>query len=103
VILNNGESYEVANIWRDPVVDIAILQLHTDATQDFTVAQFIDFATPVTIGQFVVAIGNALAEYQNSVTFGILSAKNRKLHSYDADSLYIGLYQTDTSINPGNS
>jgi serine protease Do len=57
------------------------------------------------IGQRVVAIGNALAEYQNSVTTGIISAKGREIQagtSTGAESL-VNLLQTDAAINPGNS
>jgi len=95
--------FEVVNIRRDPVIDIAILQIAVDNSEQLQVAKFIEFDQEVKIGQFVLAIGNALAEYQNSVTLGILSAKNRILESDGQDSLYIWLYQTDTSINPGNS
>ena len=95
--------FEVVNIRRDPVIDIAILQIVVDNNESLQAAKFIEFDQEVKIGQFVIAVGNALAEYQNSVTLGILSAKNRMLDSNWQESLYIGLYQTDTSINPGNS
>jgi S1-C subfamily serine protease len=54
------------------------------------------------IGEFVIAIWNALAEYSNTVTLWILSAKWRHLDDNNG-SLYIGLYQTDAAINPWNS
>ncbi len=105
VVLNDGRTYQVQNIWRDPLIDLAVISLAVDEQENvqFDPATFIDFNQDVMIGQFVLAIGNALAEYHNSVTLGILSAKNRMLDTYSADSIYVGLYQTDTSINPGNS
>jgi S1-C subfamily serine protease len=66
------------------------------------VAQFIPFDQQPAIGQFVLAIGNALNEYPNSVTFGILSAKNRTFN-INKTNIYAGLYQTDASLSPGNS
>lgn len=58
------------------------------------------------VGEQVVAIGNALG-YGQSVTTGIVSAKNRKLNSDgsegDEDSDAVNLIQTDAAINPGNS
>jgi S1-C subfamily serine protease len=65
-------------------------------------ANLVDFSTDINIWQFVIAIWNALAEYQDSVTFGILSAKWRYLEDTQ-DSIYIWLYQTDAAINPWNS
>ena len=58
------------------------------------------------VGEQVGAIGNALG-YGQSVTTGIVSAKNRKLNSDgsegDEDSDAVNLIQTDAAINPGNS
>lgn len=58
------------------------------------------------VGEQVVAIGNALG-YGQSVTTGIVSAKNRKLNSDGSeeseDSDAVNLIQTDAAINPGNS
>jgi serine protease Do len=59
------------------------------------------------VGQYVIAIGNALGEYSNSVTTGVISAKQRSIqagseNSQSQESLS-GLIQTDAAINPGNS
>ena len=58
------------------------------------------------VGEQVVAIGNALG-YGQSVTTGIVSAKNRKMNDQgieqDEDSDATNLIQTDAAINPGNS
>jgi len=104
VILQDGKIYPVKNIWIDAVLDIAILALDIDAVfvENISVAHFISRDKPLSVGQFVFAIGNALTQWQNTVTFGILSAKNRELRML-WDNLYIGLLQTDTAINPGNS
>lgn len=106
IVTINGDTLQVKNIRRDPVLDIAVLQV-TNATwqlpTDLQPATFVSYKSPVKIGQFTIAIGNALSEFDNSATFGIISAKNRSLNWLDPKTAYIGLYQTDTPINPGNS
>lgn len=105
VVDSEWETYNVQKIRRDPVLDIAILQI-VDKDQktptELTPASFVSFQSPIRVWQFVIAIGNALSEYANSATFGIISAKNRTLTDQNTGS-YIGFYQTDSSINPGNS
>lgn len=106
VVTNTSETYSVKSIRRDPLLDIAILKIVTSKNEvpnDLQPAQFISMKSSVHIGQFVIAIGNALAEYTNSATFGIISAKNRSLNTQWESSSYIWLYQTDTPFNPGNS
>lgn len=107
IVLNNGNVYQASRIWMDPMIDLAVLQIvdqQGNKPTDLMPASFVDFHNEVRIGQFALAIGNALAEYQNSVSLGIISAKNRRLSEEKIKgNRYIGLYQTDTSINPGNS
>ena len=59
------------------------------------------------VGQYVLAIGNALAEFENTVTLGIVSATGRSIvasdHSTGSAESLEGLIQTDAAINPGNS
>jgi serine protease Do len=57
------------------------------------------------VGQRVVAIGNALTEYDNTVTTGVISAKGRDLPalSIGFGQNLLNLLQTDAAINPGNS
>jgi serine protease Do len=59
----------------------------------------------MTVGQKVVAIGNALGQYQNTVTSGIVSASGRPLTASDGtrNEQLENLIQTDAAINPGNS
>ena len=96
----------VKKIWKDPMLDIAVLQVSDETGNlptDLQPAKFISYKSPVNIGQFTIAIGNALTEYANSATFGIISAKNRTLDDQGLSAEYIGLYQTDAPINAGNS
>ncbi|MEF2175160.1 MAG: trypsin-like peptidase domain-containing protein [Candidatus Absconditabacteria bacterium] len=106
VVTNNGDSYQVDKIRLDPVLDIAVLKIldsEGKTPNNLEVAQLNNINSKIRIGQFTIAIGNALAEYKDSATFGILSGKGRSLDQGNSSSNYIGLYQTDAPINPGNS
>lgn len=104
VITSDGELYEdVDVIGRDPLNDIAFLKVNADT--EFSPVSLGDSST-VKIGQQVVAIGNALGQYSNTVTSGIISGTNRPVTASDGtgstESL-TDLLQTDASINSGNS
>lgn len=103
VVDSNGELYEdVTIIGRDPLNDIAFLKI--DADKEFVAASLGNSAT-IRTGQQVVAIGNALGQYNNTVTSGIISGTGRPITAQSetgAESL-TDLIQTDASINPGNS
>ncbi len=105
VLLKNWDVLVVDKIRKDPVLDLAMLHvINQDSSLVYNLkpAKIIDFQSNIKIWQFVIAIGNALAQFDNSVTLGILSAKGRKLEG-GQNGLYMGLYQTDAAINPGNS
>jgi len=105
IITYNGKTYPVTKVWFDLVLDIAVLRIDDSSVTfswDIQEAQFISLWENVAIGQFAFAIGNVLTELQNTVTFGIVSAKNRELQM-QGENMYVGLLQTDTSINPWNS
>lgn len=71
------------------------------------VVKFISDLQNIEVGQMVVAIGNALAEFDNTVTAGVVSAKGRDITAGGGMGTNVerlkGLLQTDASINPGNS
>jgi len=104
VIDSTGEQYEkVTVIGRDPLNDVAFLKIESSTTfKPVTLGN----SSTLRIGQQVVAIGNALGQYSNTVTSGIISGNGRPVTA-DAgngqtESL-TDLIQTDASINPGNS
>lgn len=107
IVSAEGTTYEnVKIIGRDPLNDIAFLKI--DNVLDLPAAQLGD-SKSVRIGQKVVAIGNALGQYQNTVTSGIISGIGRSVVASsdgtatgDAESLS-DLIQTDAAINSGNS
>jgi len=105
VVDSNGELYEdVDVIGRDPLNDIAFLKIKSN--KEFTPATLGNSAT-IRTGQQVVAIGNALGQYSNSVTSGIISGTGRPITASSGDGgateSLTDLIQTDASINPGNS
>lgn len=105
VVDSAGNKYtNVTVIGSDPLNDIAFLKINANKT--FTAAELGNSST-VRIGQQVVAIGNALGQYSNTVTSGIISGTGRPVTagsegSNNTENL-TDLIQTDASINPGNS
>lgn len=105
VILADGKKYtDVTVIGRDPSNDIAFIKIN--GVNDLTPAQIGD-SDGVTPGQQVVAIGNALGLFRNSVTSGIISGTGRPIQAADEAGTGVeqleDLFQTDAAINPGNS
>ncbi len=85
-------------VGRDPLTDIAVLQVQAPALKAAVLAN----SDQVPIGSVAVAIGSPLGEFQNTVTVGVVSAKGRRI----AESQQVvleDLIQTDAAINPGNS
>jgi serine protease Do len=105
VTLNNGTTYNnVQVVARDPSDDLAFLKVNgVDNLQPASIGN----SDTVTVGQEVLAIGNALGQYQNSVTHGIISGIGRPVEasdeSGDSSESLENLLQTDAAINPGNS
>lgn len=88
----------------DPL-DVAFLKINDTKGKKLTVATLGD-SSKMKVGDTVVAIGNALGQFQNSVTSGILSGYGRSVQASDgggnAENLQ-NLFQTDAAINQGNS
>lgn len=105
VLLNDGTSYKVEVLARDPQLDIAILKITDPLESALTFVRFGD-SESLRLGETVIAIGNALAEFRNSVSVGVISGLSRSIvasdslgHSEQLDEVI----QTDAAINPGNS
>lgn len=105
VVTSDGTTYDnVQIIGRDPLNDLAILRV-TNA-KNFTAATLGD-SDSVKTGEKVIAIGNALGQFQNTVTSGIISGMGRPISAGDetgtSSEQLTDLFQTDAAINPGNS
>ncbi len=101
VLLSTGKQQTAQVIYRDPTNDIAIIKISGTYP-----AVSIGDSSSLQLGETVAAIGNALGEYNNSVSVGIISGLNRTITAQDeqgnAETLK-NIIQTDAAINPGNS
>ena len=110
VTLSNGVVLnDVSVIGRtsaNDTLDIAILKINNLKGQKLVAAQLGD-SNAVQVGDGVVAIGNALGQFQNTVTSGIISGYGRSIKASDSSGSSSenldGLLQTDAAINEGNS
>lgn len=103
VITKNDEEFEVERIYRDPVNDLAILQISGDVPPALELGD----SDELRVGQFAMAIGTALGEFRHTVTTGVVSGLGRGITAGDgwggfAEELD-NVIQTDVAINPGNS
>ncbi len=102
VFLNDGRNFDAKIVAQDPVQDLAVLKI--DATGLPTVD--LGDSDQLKVGQTVIAIGNALGQFQNTVTVGVVSAKERQINASGGNGTteaLENLLQTDAAINPGNS
>ncbi|MDP2918556.1 MAG: trypsin-like peptidase domain-containing protein [bacterium] len=102
VIANDGKNYPAKILARDPSNDFAVIKVEAENLAVATLGNSQDLQ----VGQNVIAIGNTLGEYQNTVTTGVVSAIGRSISAGDglmqSENLE-DVIQTDAAINPGNS
>ncbi|MEA3357074.1 MAG: trypsin-like peptidase domain-containing protein [Patescibacteria group bacterium] len=106
IVTSSGEEYEVDDISRDDVNDLAILKV--DLNGDEFDALTLGNSDELSVGQFVVAIGTPLGDFPGSVTSGIISGLGRSVTAtsggfWGTSRTYEDVIQTDAAINPGNS
>jgi serine protease Do len=102
VLTPDGKEHEVTSIERDPTEDVALLKIDG---KDYPYLTFTD-SNELKVGQSVVAIGNVLGEFQNSVSVGIVSGLSRSIVAQggiEGPEYLDEVIQTDAAINPGNS
>ena len=103
VILSDGRSFPATILSRDPINDVAILKIAADGLPCVRLGD----ATQLELGQSLIAIGNALGIFRNTVSVGIVSGLSRSITAQAepdaAPQEMRGLIQTDAAINPGNS
>jgi len=97
VTLVNGKDYEAVLLRDDDLQDLALIKVDAKEPLPFL---SLEKLSPNLLGQTVLVLGNPIG-YENSVSAGILSAKDRTLTI--GDLTMEGLLQTDAAINPGNS
>lgn len=111
VIFSNDNTEMYADVLSlDPFTDLAVIQLYTNEEktkkpENLPMVELGD-SSSLKVGSQVIAIGNALSEFSNTTTYGIVSGLSRNIQAQDANgrsSKLTNLLQTDASINPGNS
>lgn len=102
VLLSDGEDYEAEVLAKDDFLDLAILKIEQ---KDLPTVRLGD-SDKLNIGQTVIAIGNSLGEFNNTVSKGIISGLKRQVeagNSLGQTEILDEVIQTDAAINPGNS
>lgn len=102
VLLSDGSQKNAQVVHKDSGIDAAIIKIEGT---NYSYAAFGD-SDSLKLGQAVFAIGNALGEYNNSVSTGIVSGLNRTVQASTPEGLtetLSGVIQTDAAINMGNS
>ena len=101
-LLSNGTSKEMSVLARDPIHDIAICQIEGDNHKELKLGD----SSTLRLGEYVLAVGNALGEFSNTVSLGIISGLSRFIQAQGQNNTtehLHGLIQTDAAINVGNS
>ena len=102
VLTNDGKKYPASVLARDTLRDLAIIKI--DDSQKFPVLALGD-SNNLQIGQTVIAIGNALGEFRNTVSVGVISGLGRQVTAEGGETIVTleDVIQTDAAINKGNS
>jgi len=109
VVMPNGQKIMAEILARDPIHDIAILKINPAAVISDAPLSIIPLGDSLKaeLGETVVAIGNALGIFRNTVSVGVVSGLSREIQAQNEitheNSKLRGLLQTDAAINPGNS
>lgn len=113
VLTNDGRKFSAKVLAKDPVQDLAVLKIEQEketnnegkvVLKPFPVAKLGD-SNKLQIGQTVIAIGNALGEFRNTVSVGVISGLGRTITASGGSFIEIleDVIQTDAAINRGNS
>lgn len=100
--LANNKEYQAEVLARDPIFDVALLKIDGENLPTLNLGN----SNKIKIGQTVIAIGNALSEFENTVTRGVVSGVGRKIQAggqFGEVKVIDKAIQTDAAINPGNS
>lgn len=106
VVTSDNRVYEVDKILRDPLLDLALIQIKNPDKDVLTPVNFVDKNIAPLIGQTVFSIGNTLGKYPNTVSQGIISEVSRTVTAYGEEDTVVDLFdmiQTDAAISQGNS
>ena len=104
VLLNNGDKYPAKVLARDPSQDLAVVKIDANNLQTVEIGD----SNNIQLGQTAIAIGNALGQFSNTVSVGVISGLSRTVTASDQYSnvnqeTIHNVIQTDAAINFGNS
>lgn len=102
VVIKDGTRIPATVVDRDPVNDLAVLQVKRTDLPALKLGNSLN----IQLGQTVIAVGNALGQFQNSVTKGVVSGIGRSITAgtdTGSSERLDNVIQTDAAINPGNS
>lgn len=103
-IVDPEHKYECQVLAKDPLIDLAILKIN--ARQKLPCLKMGD-SEAIQLGESVLAVGNPMGEFDDTLSAGIISGLSRKITAYGGSKMQEtslrGLIQTDAAINPGNS
>lgn len=102
VMLNNGVEFDATVLAEDSVMDIALVKINATGLPYLLLSN----SDQIEVGESVVAIGNALGEFKNTVSSGVISGLSRSIvagNKYGLSEKLDEVIQTDAAINKGNS
>ncbi|MBI4599867.1 trypsin-like peptidase domain-containing protein [Candidatus Uhrbacteria bacterium] len=102
VLLPDGTKKDATVFYRDTANDIALIKIEGTAHKTIPLGN----SDTISLGQSVIAIGNALGEFENTISVGVVSGLKRTLNASGGNGVVEELknvIQTDAAINPGNS
>ncbi len=103
VIMSDGTKYDATVLARDSNQDLAVVKIKATGLPTVTLGD----SDSLELGQTAIAIGNALGEFSNTVSVGVISGLARTVTASAPDTgtqeTIQGVIQTDAAINPGNS
>lgn len=110
VLTNDGKKYSAKVLALDPVQDLAVIKIQlgkSDAPDTKFQAVTLGDSSGIQIGQTAITIGNALGQFSNTVSVGVVSGLQRTISASDQLGSFSetleGIIQTDAAINAGNS
>jgi serine protease Do len=103
VFTNDGKKYDAKILAVDPTQDLAVLKINASGLPTVELGD----SDTIELGQTAIAIGNALGEFRNTVSVGVISGLARNVTASGGIGggveTITGVIQTDAAINPGNS
>ncbi|OIO46271.1 MAG: hypothetical protein AUJ31_02160 [Parcubacteria group bacterium CG1_02_39_15] len=103
VIFEPQKTYPAKVLAKDPISDVAVLKVKAKNLPYLELGD----SDKIELGQTVIAVGNALGEFHDTVSTGVVSGMSRVITAFSGltsqTAQLRGLIQTDAAINPGNS